>query len=206
MEYLVSGPVFFQRFFSTAIPALLITGLLLILMQRLVAIEIAEVDEIEPPKFGPIHHEDVKIVDMPSTKPEKPMEPADTPIDPPDTGVTPDNEPFSFPTINVDVGKTKGNFEMAGAGVPIGRYITAAKYPNVAARRGIEGYVDVRFDVTAAGATANIQVIGADPKGIFEKSALKAVARWRYQPYMENGKAEYFSSIRKRIRFEMEKG
>ena len=54
-------------------------------------------------------------------------------------------------------------------------------YQRRALMRGIEGYVDLAFDVTAAGATTNIRVIEAQPEGIFERSAIRAVAKLKYK-------------------------
>ncbi|MGQ8366792.1 TonB family protein [Glaciecola sp. 1036] len=61
------------------------------------------------------------------------------------------------------------------------------KYPPVAARDGIEGYVVLSFSITASGTVDNIEVIEAQPKGIFETEAKRALRKWKYQPQMQNG-------------------
>ena len=53
-------------------------------------------------------------------------------------------------------------------------------YPSVALRRGVEGYVEVAFNLSSSGAPINIQVIKAEPEKIFNRSAIKAVTKWRY--------------------------
>ena len=63
------------------------------------------------------------------------------------------------------------------------------QYPYKAARRGIEGWVRVRFRVTEAGTVESVEVLDADPTGVFEKAATKAVYRWRFKPRIVNGKA-----------------
>lgn len=57
----------------------------------------------------------------------------------------------------------------------------APEYPVEAQVEGIEGYVDLRFTVDAAGAVSDIEVERANPAGIFETSAIAAVNRWRYE-------------------------
>ncbi len=55
-------------------------------------------------------------------------------------------------------------------------------YPVIAAQKGIEGFVRVRFDITETGRTANVRVLHAQPAGVFEQAALDAVAKWKYMP------------------------
>lgn len=54
------------------------------------------------------------------------------------------------------------------------------QYPAPAASRGIEGFVEVSFAVTALGRVENATVAGAEPPGVFEQAALAAISRWRY--------------------------
>jgi periplasmic protein TonB len=81
----------------------------------------------------------------------------------------------------------------------------APAYPSVATAKGIEGFVDVVFDVTETGATENIQIVYAEPAKIFNSAVLKAVARWKYKPKMEEGVPMKMYGLRERIRFNMEK-
>jgi len=63
------------------------------------------------------------------------------------------------------------------------------QYPYKAARRGIEGWVRVAFDVTATGSVDSVEVIESDPPGVFDKAAIRAVYSWRFKPRMVDGKA-----------------
>ncbi|MGB0936711.1 MAG: energy transducer TonB [Colwellia sp.] len=54
------------------------------------------------------------------------------------------------------------------------------KYPVLAAREGVEGYVTLSFDVTKAGTVDNIKVVSSLPEGTFEKEAINALKKWRY--------------------------
>ncbi|MDM7858023.1 energy transducer TonB [Thiopseudomonas acetoxidans] len=61
------------------------------------------------------------------------------------------------------------------------------EYPDVARRRGIEGYVKLTFTISAHGRVENIEVLEAQPANVFDRSARRAAARWRFTPRMENG-------------------
>lgn len=94
-------------------------------------------------------------------------------------------------------------FGFAGQMVPIIRI--APQYPQAAAARGLEGYVDVMFDVTAMGTTENIRILEAVPSTIFNRSVLKAVKGWRYKPNVVDGSPVATPNVRDRVRFNMEK-
>lgn len=61
-------------------------------------------------------------------------------------------------------------------------------YPQNAAARGIEGYVTLSFTITPSGSVSDVAVINASPPGIFDRAALKALRRWRYNPKLVDGK------------------
>jgi TonB family protein len=63
----------------------------------------------------------------------------------------------------------------------------AAEYPKDAARKGIEGSVDVSFTVTSQGKVTDVLVLDAEPSEIFNRSAVAAVRRWKYDPKTING-------------------
>ncbi len=56
------------------------------------------------------------------------------------------------------------------------------RYPIKAAENRIEGLVQLQFSVQSDGSTSDIVVIHAQPKGVFEKEAIRALQRWRYAP------------------------
>ncbi len=66
------------------------------------------------------------------------------------------------------------------------RYV-APKYPRAAERRSQSGWVDVVFVVTTEGTTSNIEVIGSEPGDLFVNAATRAVAKWEFEPVVENG-------------------
>jgi len=77
-------------------------------------------------------------------------------------------------------------------------------YPQRALSRGIEGWVVVQFTITATGSVASAVVVDAEPEGIFDDAALKAIARWRYNPKVEGGVAVERVGIRTVLRFMIE--
>jgi protein TonB len=77
-------------------------------------------------------------------------------------------------------------------------------YPPRALSRGIEGWVRVQFTITATGTVKDPIVVDAMPKNMFEDAALKAIARWRYNPKVENGVAVERVGVQTIIRFQLE--
>jgi protein TonB len=77
-------------------------------------------------------------------------------------------------------------------------------YPQRALSRGLEGWVRVQFTITAIGTVKDPIVVDAEPKDTFDDAALKAIARWRYNPKVENGVAVERVGVQARIVFELE--
>ncbi len=77
------------------------------------------------------------------------------------------------------------------------------EYPPQAKQRRIEGYVDIEFTIGPAGTVQDPKVIASRPTSVFERSALRAVRRWRYNPKIEDGVAVERTGVRVRLRFEL---
>jgi periplasmic protein TonB len=77
-------------------------------------------------------------------------------------------------------------------------------YPQRALQRGLEGWVQVQFTITAAGTVKDAVVVDAEPKDAFDEAALKAIARWRYNPKVENGTPVERVGVQTRIVFQLE--
>jgi protein TonB len=75
-------------------------------------------------------------------------------------------------------------------------------YPFRAKRRGVEGKVVVRFLVDKQGLVSEFSVVQAEPEGVFEESALKAVTKWRFEPGMKD-KKPVSTWVQVPIRFEL---
>jgi len=77
-------------------------------------------------------------------------------------------------------------------------------YPNSALRRGVEGFVDLAFDITSAGSTTNIRVIDAQPDEVFNKAAIRALEKWKYKVPSSEESATGQKDMMTRIRFALE--
>lgn len=58
----------------------------------------------------------------------------------------------------------------------------APRYPGRAIKSQTEGWVEVSFSIDTKGIPYNLKVLNSEPKGIFEKAALKSVEKWRFSP------------------------
>lgn len=77
------------------------------------------------------------------------------------------------------------------------------RYPADAQAGGQEGWVDLEFTVTPAGAVSEVKVVKASPAGVFDEAAVDAIARWRFKPVERNGVA-IPQRARLRIRFDLQ--
>lgn len=90
-----------------------------------------------------------------------------------------------MPDIEIDVD--------VGGGIQIARELTPlvrmpAEYPYAARADGTEGYVILMFTVTETGSVADPEILVSDPPGVFDRSAIRAVLKWKYQPQLIDGK------------------
>ncbi|MEM8815654.1 MAG: energy transducer TonB [Pseudomonadota bacterium] len=76
-------------------------------------------------------------------------------------------------------------------------------YPAGALAKNLEGYVVVEFDVDANGHTSNHRVVESSHR-LFEQSAIKAAAKFRYQAPVVDGRPVATRGIRSVFRFELE--
>ena len=82
-------------------------------------------------------------------------------------------------------------------------YYVAPAFPASAANRGLTGWVDVQFTVKSDGTTTDVSIVGAEPVGIFEESAIEAVRKWHYRPVVRNGQT-VDQLARVRVRFALQ--
>ncbi|MGE4073725.1 MAG: energy transducer TonB [Lysobacterales bacterium] len=148
---------------------------------------------VEPPPLPPpaidlppppltIH----RIAPPPTVTPTPAAAPATTTVD--IVVNTPSDEPRMAPGP-VDVRPTgvsgTGEGELVNLRVLVKRQ---PAYPRRELARGIEGEVVLRVLVNELGAPQTIEVIGGTRNRNFEASAIKAIKRWKFQPYTVDGK------------------
>lgn len=76
------------------------------------------------------------------------------------------------------------------------------RYPTAAMRANQEGWVDVELTVGTDGTVANVTVVDAQPKHVFDRSAIDAVSRWEYKPATRNGEPMTVT-LRRRLQFNL---
>lgn len=62
------------------------------------------------------------------------------------------------------------------------------EYPEIARRAGVEGRVTLHVVVGIDGSVEEVDVVRAQPGGIFDESARESVRKWRYKPAIRNGR------------------
>ncbi|HRQ65030.1 MAG TPA: energy transducer TonB [Xanthomonadaceae bacterium] len=62
------------------------------------------------------------------------------------------------------------------------RLYVPPEYPREAWRRGQEGWVDVELTVSPQGRVTGATVVASQPRGLFERAALRAVRQWEFEP------------------------
>jgi len=62
------------------------------------------------------------------------------------------------------------------------------------------------FKIDTDGKPANIAVLAAEPKGVFEKEAMRSVKKWRFEPaYNEETKLPVVANVKStRVTFRLE--
>ena len=128
--------------------------------------------------------------------PEKPDEPKIPPVT--TTVIDADEQKTKVAAVDFKLPKIKGHgidglkvpslVGSSGIGGGTPRVRINPNYPRPAAIEGIEGYVTLTFDISPMGTTENIRIIEANPRGYFEKSARKALRKWKYSPKLVENK------------------
>lgn len=60
-------------------------------------------------------------------------------------------------------------------------------YPAAAAASKVSGWVDLEFTVLVDGSVGSIQIVGAQPQGVFEDTARGALTKWKFAPVVRDG-------------------
>ncbi len=76
-------------------------------------------------------------------------------------------------------------------------------YPPKALQRRIEGHVVLSFDINESGRPVNIKIEEESPPRVFNREAMKALKRWKYQPMMINGQTQMRTTQRVKLEFKI---
>jgi len=77
------------------------------------------------------------------------------------------------------------------------------EYPPQARQRKLEGWVQVRFTISTAGSVKDAAVVKSS-HSMFERNAIQAVNKWKYQPQLVGGKPAESPDRQVVLRFKME--
>jgi len=116
------------------------------------------------------------------------------------------NLPNSGPSVEFDTGMG-GDLDIGIGTANLDRgaypkFRVQQQYPRRAQERGIDGWVVVRFTITKTGGVKDPIVVEAS-SSIFERSALKAVSQYKYEPLVINGEPQESPNQHIRLVYEM---
>lgn len=189
--------------------AVIITALLYWLMSALVAAGKNALTEAPRGRIVDF----VRVPDPPQLRTEQPRpEKPDKPQIAPETPemrsevVKPGGNTVNLGALSVDNDLAVDT--SAGLSASDGEYLPIVKvapiYPSRAQSRGIEGWVLLSFTVTEAGSVIEPRVIDADPRGVFDRAAMKAVERFKYKPRVVNGQPQVVRGVEHLITFQLD--
>ncbi|NJK88771.1 MAG: energy transducer TonB [Myxococcales bacterium] len=198
------------RWSSSLVGGLAVAVLLFLGMSRLVAISNVRLDEgrdRQSIEFVRLK-KDPREVDRKESIPERKN------LEPP-----PKAPPVSSPkqggpgavALNVSMPKAEANLNLQGklsAGTvrdreAVPKFRAKPVYPAGAAQRGIEGYVTIEFTIGPSGSVEDMKVLDSQPPGQFDRAALKALSRWRYDPKLVDGRPVSRPGQRVTLKFEL---
>lgn len=118
------------------------------------------------------------------------------------------------PDLNIDRSQVEldTGLELSNASIAAtdGDYLPlvaiAPQYPTRAAQRGITGWCLVSFTVNGLGNVVedSIEVVDAEPANIFDRSSIRAAARFKFQPRVVDGQGVDVPGVQYLFRYELE--
>ncbi|MDX1490022.1 MAG: TonB family protein [Pseudohongiellaceae bacterium] len=197
------------RWVVSMILALAITLVLFYLMQALIATgqkleQSTTVVKIVDATMPEIEMEVVRNVEKPQE-----IEQLDTP--PPEV---PERQldMDSGPSLNIERAAVDldAGMEIGGASLSItdGEMLPLVNvtptYPTRAAQRGIQGWCQVEFTVTATGGVENVVVIDGEPAGVFDRSSIRAAEKFKFQPRVVDGEGVPVPGVQYVFRYQLQ--
>ncbi|ELV7517990.1 energy transducer TonB [Photobacterium damselae] len=85
---------------------------------------------------------------------------------------------------NLEAGINVGSNQQA---MPL--YRVEPRYPARALKQGAEGYVVLQFTIDTQGRPSDISVVEAKPRRLFERDAMRALRKWKYQAKVIDGQS-----------------
>ena len=110
-------------------------------------------------------------------------------------------------SIEIDTGLELSNASISATdGDYLPLVAIAPQYPTRAAQRGIQGWCLVSFTVDGLGNVIEdtIAVVDAEPPNIFDRSSVRAAARFKFQPRVVDGQGVEVSGVQYLFRYQLE--
>ena len=185
-----------------------VTFSLFVLMHKLIESDLEGIDTPEPIQFEGVlfQDEEIKTITKQPIKPIEPMKEQPRMEVPPLEPIENDIDVFieSGPVQLISKAEFKG-FEPAATDRDVRPIVRVPpRYPPDAASRGLEGWVRLSFSINEVGGVEDIEVIDSEPKRIFDRAAKRALARWKYQPQVEQGQAIVRTGLSVMLEFSLE--
>ena len=182
--------------------ALLVTLALFIFMQRLIHSEGENTDRVELVSFVKLYKPPSSTEPVVETEPEPQQVNPEPQMDSVAANVADNQSQLNADIPSFDVGSLSINTGPVGQGwtaplinsdalLEVGEdskgYVEIVAYttrrpiiPSLAFKNKTNGWVLLVFNVARDGSTKNIRVLDANPRGVYEESAVSAVKHWRY--------------------------
>jgi len=196
-----------QRYATAGLLAFFITSGLFYLMQALITKASGELGEatsdmVEFVRLKKDSEPEIKKRQLPrKQKPEEPPPPLDLSL----SRTTSLDQGLQDMTLSLGLQVALEGGPNLGAGVsdsdPVPVVRVNPQYPPRAAERGLEGWVELSFVISAAGTVQDAEVTNSHPGNVFDRAALRAVSRWKYNPQIEDGKPIERHGITVRLEF-----
>ncbi|KZX58959.1 hypothetical protein A3709_15465 [Halioglobus sp. HI00S01] len=192
------------RVLPAALGALAITLAVFVFIQSLIEgsqrenIELAVYEEVTILRDLPEPEDDTEPEDSPE---DAPVEPELEPLQVAAPAVAEVTQELQMPVLDLAVGDlainavgdtwaapaAQGAASFGSGGQDARGFVEVVPYntrkpnvPEVAWENKISGWVLVAFTVTPEGATRNVRILDARPRGVFEEKVIAAVEDWRY--------------------------
>lgn len=128
-------------------------------------------------------------------QPETPEPPPEAKVSQSTAEVTPLTPMTSLPSLGLDTSidglainaPTFSDFGSNQQAMPL--YRVEPRYPAKALKRGAEGFVVMQFTIDPTGRPTDVKVLEANPRRMFEREAVRALKKWKYQPKVIEGRA-----------------
>lgn len=163
-----------------------------------------------PPMETPEMPREMELPELIEAQPEP--EPVPQPEPEPDPEPQPEPHPLPDPAPSQQASPSESVAEADGqasdtpaaapgeVGSPQPTRRVPPEYPSRAQRRGLEGYVELRFTIRPDGSvdSNSLRVIEARPRNVFERAAIQAISRWQFPEASSSREA------RQRLEFKLE--